>query len=88
MEQNVDFLNHTFETHPRVTDRDFIYIIKDLISEAIINNRVYYDYDDIEIAIEVIYPIVSMIIFNSTFNLRYDAKGIDDLITYLVVNLA
>ena len=88
MGQKVNFPNNIFEECTNTSDHKLIYTLKDMIGEAIVENCVYYDSDDIEIAIEVIYPIVFSTVFNTNFNLRHDKKAINNLITYLVTNLA
>jgi len=88
MEQNPNFSNFRTDPFHKVSDRDLIFLLKDKIYDAIVINRVYYDTDDIENSVEVIYPTLFNVVFNSNYDLRHNEKEVDNLITYLVVNLA
>ena len=82
-------VNNSQKDFSVISDYNLIYVIKDMIGEAITENNVYYDGDDIEDAIEIIYPTVFNIVFNSHYsNIRNNEKKVNDLITYLVTNLA
>ena len=88
MTQNPECPNYELDPFYKFSDRELIYLLKDKIYEAIIINHVYLDFDDIEKSVEVIYPTLFNVVFNSNYGLRYNEKEVDNLITYLVVNLA
>lgn len=70
-------------------DPDSIITLKGIIGEIIIENHIYYDDSDIECAVEIIYPVVSGIVFNSNFSfIRNDQDKLLDMITYLVTHLS
>lgn len=73
----------------QVTDPEMVYILKDMIDEVMIENNVYYDNNDREEAIEVIYPVIASIIFNPNFShIKGNEESMIDLITYLVIRLS
>lgn len=68
----------------RVRDHDMIELLKCLIDDVMVENRLYYDDDDRSVAVEIIYPIISVIVFNSSFwRVRCDKKCLVDLVTHL-----
>ncbi len=72
-----------------LTDEDFTKVIAEIISEAIVDNRVYYDIDDANQAAQEILPSISAIVLNPQFShLKRDYNLLVELVTYLTVRLA
>lgn len=73
----------------QVSDADMSDILRDVIDDVMIENRVYYDDDDRAVAVEAIYPIISSIVLNPNFaHVRGDKKLLINIITYLVTHLS
>ncbi len=72
-----------------LTDEDFTKVIAEIISEAIVENRVYYDLDDANQATQEILPSISAIVLNPQFShLKRDYNLLVEFVTYLTVRLA
>lgn len=63
-------------------------ILKNTISNIIVDNNIYHDTDEVKIAVEALYPVVFYILFNSQLNLRHSEKEVVKLITLLATHWA
>ncbi len=88
MEQKYALPDLTPDNFSKFSDRELIHVLKEMIYDAIIKNRVYLDDDDIANSVEVIYPTLFNVVFNSNYGLRHNEKEVYNLVNYLVVNLA
>ncbi len=88
MESKIPLLQYLRESSPQMPDRDYVCILKDMIRDSIMENGVYYDFADVDLAVEVVYPVIYNIVFNMNFKFGRDDNQIENLISYLVVNLA
>ncbi len=72
-----------------LTDDSITVLIADIIHEAIEENRVYYDFDDAEKAMQEILPAISSLILNPRFlHIKTDYDLLVEMVTYLTVRLA
>ncbi len=72
-----------------LNDADLKSAIDEMITEAIIENRLYLDYDDIAQASEELFPLIEAIIFNPRYSyIKADYALFCEFITYLTVRLA
>lgn len=73
----------------RVRDLDLIGMLKELIDEVMIENRLYYDDDYRTTAVAIIYPVIAGILFNTHFShVRANKQLLIELTTYLVTHLS
>ena len=88
MASKIALSQYLSEFSSKTPDRDYVSILKDMIHDSVEENGVYYDLDDIEQAVKVVYPVIYNIIFNINFKFGRDDNEIEDLISYLVTRLA
>ncbi|MFI3331725.1 MAG: hypothetical protein R3Y38_07975 [Rikenellaceae bacterium] len=71
-----------------LTDEQISGLVEDIICEAILENRVFYDFDDAENATNEIFPAICELILNPRFShVRADFKTLLETVTYLAVQL-
>ncbi len=71
------------------TDDSITELIADIIHEAIEDDKVYYDYDDAEKALQEILPAISSLVLNPRFShIKTDYDLLVEMVTYLTVRLA
>ncbi|MFI3292341.1 MAG: hypothetical protein SNG27_01080 [Rikenellaceae bacterium] len=70
-------------------NEDLINLISDIAREAIVDNGVYHDLDDIEMAVKDVLPAISIIILNPEFShIKNDYDMLVEMVTYLTIRLA
>lgn len=73
----------------QVSDADMSDILREIINDVMIENRVYYDDDDRAVAVEAIHPIIANIVFNPNFaHTMRDKDLLLNIITHLVTHLS
>lgn len=73
----------------QVSDADMSDILREIINDVMIENRVYYDDNDRAVAVEAIHPIISNIVFNPNFaHTTRDKELLLNIITHLVTHLS
>lgn len=69
-------------------DFKFIHVLKDALTESMIENNIHLWGDDIDDAKEIVFPSLFNIVFNTHFNIRHDVKAINELIKFLLTHYA